>query len=267
MSKIPLWLVLLVFVGYSVWAVRFWHCHVCQCCDGQAQPPASAAKTTGEPLFKWLADTPEADANFATWKKALLGRGGQGDTLLITGWQRPGEPEGLGLARAEAIKRLMMPELPESRIRVSSKTVEDALSEGGPPLPSANYEWIKMVLAMEEGAIIEADNDVILLFPFRSTEYDKDPKVEEYLKKLVEKHKNTKATFLVVGHTDDVGTDEVNMELGRARAQSIANVLIQRGIAANRIRVESRGKREPVADNSTEDGRHRNRRVVITVKP
>lgn len=266
MSKIPLWLVLLVFAGYSVWAVRFWHCYVCKCCDGQT-PTEVSAKSTGEPLFKWMADVPEADANFAAWKKALLARGGQGDTLLITGWQRPGEPDGIGLARAEAIKRLMMPELPESRIRLAAKTVEDGLAEGSPPMGSADYEWIKMVLAMEEGAIIESDQDVIFLFPFRSTEYDKDPKVEEYLKKLVEKHKTTSATFLIVGHTDDVGTDEANLELGRARAQSIANVLTKSGIAANRIKVESRGKREPVADNTTEEGRHRNRRVVITVKP
>ncbi len=266
MSKIPLWLVLLVFAVYSVWAVRFWHCYVCKCCDGQASIEVSA-KTTGEPLFKWISNVPEPDANFAAWKKALLARGGQGDTLLITGWQRPGEPEGIGLARAEAIKQLMMPEVPESRIRLASKTVEDGLAEGSPPMASADYNWLKMVLAMEEGAIIESDQDVIFLFPFRSTEYDKDPKVENYLKKLVEKHKTTSATFLIVGHTDDVGTDEANMELGRARAQSIANVLIKSGIAANRIKVESRGKREPVADNTTEDGRHRNRRVVITVKP
>jgi outer membrane protein OmpA-like peptidoglycan-associated protein len=266
MSKIPLWLVLLVFVGYSAWAVRFWHCYVCKCCDGEA-PPAVTVKTTGEPLFKWMAATPEADPNFSAWKKALLARGGQGDTLLITGWQRPGEAEGTGLARAEAIKQLMMPELPADRIRTAAKVVQDELAEGGPALRSADYNWIKMVLAIEEGAIIEADQDVIFLFPFRSTEYDKDPKVEEYLKKLVDKHKNTTATFLIVGHTDDVGTDEYNLELGRARAQSIANVLIKRGIASNRIRVESRGKREPVADNTTEDGRHRNRRVVITVKP
>jgi len=266
MSKIPLWLVLLVFVGYSVWAVRFWHCHVCQCCDGETPPPTEA-KTTGEPLFRWMANTPEADANFAAWKKALLARGGQGDTLLITGWQRPGEPDGIGLARAAAIKQMMMPELPESRIRTAAKTVQDELAKGGPAMRSADYDWLKMVLAMEQGAIIESDKDVIFLFPFRSTEYDKDANVEEYLRKLVEKHKNTTASFLVVGHTDDVGTDEANLELGRARAQSIANVLIKRGIAPNRIKVESRGKREPVADNTTEDGRHRNRRVVITVKP
>lgn len=264
MSKIPLWLIALLFVGYSIWAVRFWHCHVCKCCDGQA-PPTETAKSSGVPLFKWNADKPEADANFAAWKKALLGRSGQGDTLLITGWQRPTETAELGYARAEALKSMMMPEVSESRIQLAAKPVEDALVEGGPPMESADFSWRKMVLAMEEGAIIESDNDVIFLFPFKSTEKDKDPKVDAYLIKLVEKHKSTKATFSVVGHTDSVGTDEGNLKLGLGRAKAIAKFLTDHGIASNRIKVESKGKREPVADNNTEDGRHQNRRVVLTV--
>lgn len=264
MSKIPLWLIALLFVGYSIWAVRFWHCHVCKCCDGQA-PPTEMTKTSGEPLFKWNANAPESDANFGTWKKNLLSSGGQGDTLLITGWQRPGESAELGLARAEALKALLMPEVPDSRIRLASKNVEDALADGGPPMVSANFDWAKMVLAMEEGAIIESDNDVIFLFPFKSTEKDKDPKVDAYLTELVGKHKASEATFSVIGHTDNVGSDEDNLQLGLARAKAIAKFLTDHGIAANRIKVESKGKREPVADNNTEDGRHQNRRVVLTV--
>lgn len=264
MSKIPLWLILVLFVGYSIWAVRFWHCHVCQCCDGQA-PPTETTKTSGEPLFAWNAGTPETDANFASWKKDLLGQAGQGDTLLITGWQRSGETADLARARAEALKGMMMPEVPASRVRLAAKEVQDGLAEGGPPMASAGFEWLKMVLAMEEGAIIESDNDVIFLFPFKSTEKDKDPKVDAYLTQLVGKHKATNATFSVIGHTDNVGSDEDNLKLGLARAQAIAKFLTDHGIAANCIKVDSKGKREPVADNNTEDGRHQNRRVVLTV--
>ncbi len=262
MSKIPLWLIALLFVGYSIWAVQFWHCHVCQCCDGQA-PPTETAKTSGVPLFKWNADQPEADPNFGAWKKALLGRSGQGDTLFITGWQRPGETPELGLARAKALKSLF-PELPDSRVKLAFKPVEDALADGGPPMESADFSWLKMVLAMEEGAIIESDNDVIFLFPFKSTEKDKDPKVDAYLTKLVEKHKATKATFSLIGHTDNVGEDANNVQLGLARAKAIAKFLTDHGIASNRIKVDSKGESQPVADNNTEDGRHQNRRVVLT---
>jgi outer membrane protein OmpA-like peptidoglycan-associated protein len=223
-------------------------------------------KTTGEPRFMLNAGNPEKDANFPDWKKALLAKGGQGDTLVITGYYRAGEPDGekLGLARAAAIKAMMMPEIPDSRVRLVSKLVEDDLTAENGPKPSAGYSWSKMILKKDAGAIIESDNAVTFLFPFKSTEKDRDPAVDDYLKKLVEKHKATTATFSVVGHTDNVGDDKENLALGLARAKAIAKILTDNGIAANRIKVDSKGKAESVADNNTEDGRHQNRRVVIT---
>ncbi len=262
--KLPLWLIAVLFVGYSAWAIRFWHCRQCQCCDGQT-PTTETVQTSGVPLFKWNADQPEPDANFKKWKKDLLGRGGQGDTLLITGWYRNGETADIGMARANALKAMMMPEVPDSRLHLGSKVVQDSLVEGGPAMESADFSWIKMILAQESGAIIESDNDVTFLFPFNSTEKDKDPAVDAYLKKLVDKHKSTTATFTVVGHTDDVGEPEDNVKLGLGRAKAIAQILIKNGIASDRIKVDSKGEAEPVADNKTDDGRHQNRRVVLTV--
>ena len=269
--RIPFWILALALVGYSVWAVNYWHCYKCECCgDTPAPEQAEASKTSGVPLFKWNADQPVEDANFAAWKKALLAKGGQGDTLLITGLYRSGEKNGtkaadLGRARAMALSAKMGPELPESRLHLASKTVQDNLSETSGPMESASFSWSKMVLKKEEGAIIESDNAVTFLFPFNSTEKDSDPAVDEYLKKLVEKHKTTTATFLIVGHTDNVGEDRENVALGLGRAKAIARILTTNGIAANRVKVESKGESEPVTGNESEDGRHQNRRVVITV--
>lgn len=266
--RIPLWLIALLFVGYTIWCVNYWHCRQCDCCNGEPSTPT--VQTSGVPLFKWNADQPEADANFKAWKKDLLAQGGQGDTLVITGWYRAGETnatkaENLGVARAEALRTMMMPEMPDSRIHLAAKAVTDSLAEAGPARESAGFSWLKMVLKKEEGAIIESDNDVTFLFPFNSTEKDKDPAVDAYLLKLVEKHKTTTATFTVVGHTDDVGEPEDNIKLGLGRAKAIAKFLTDKGIAADRIKVESKGEAEPVTDNATEDGRHQNRRVVLTV--
>jgi len=71
----------------------------------------------------------------------------------------------------------------------------------------------------------------------------------------------------VVGHTDNVGEDKENIALGLGRAKAIAKFLTSHGIAANRIQTDSKGESEPqpLADNNTEDGRHQNRRVVLTV--
>lgn len=263
--KIPLWLIGLLFAGYTAWCVQYWHCSVCQCCESAAATPAT--ETTGVPLFNWNVDQPLPDAKFSDWKKNLLKAGGQGDTLLITGYYRASEPKGeqLALARAAAIRAMLAPELPANRVALAAKLIDDGLAEGGGAKESADFAWRKMVLKMEESAIIESDKDVILLFPYNSTEKESDPKVDAYLKELCEKHRNSNATFSVVGHTDEVGSDQSNMAFGAARAQSVAKILRANGIAAGRISTASKGESEPVAPNDTEDGRHQNRRVVITV--
>jgi adhesin transport system outer membrane protein len=73
--------------------------------------------------------------------------------------------------------------------------------------------------------------------------------------------------LLTVGHTDSIGTDAYNDRLSLARAQSVRDYLVSVGIAAQRIRIEGRGEREPVADNKTAEGRAKNRRVEIKVIP
>lgn len=264
--KIPLWLIGLLFAGYTAWCVNYWHCHVCHCCDGAAAATTNA-ETSGAPLFTWNAEKPVSDPKFPDWKKALLSRGGQGDTLLITGYYRANEANGekLALARAAAIRDMLAPEFPANRVKLASKLVDDGLAEGGAAMESAGFNWLKMILKKEESAVIESDKDVILLFPYNSTEKESDPKVDAYLKDLCEKHKAGNATFKIVGHTDNVGSPESNMAFGAARAKSVAKILMANGIAASRISTSSKGETDPVSSNDTEDGRHQNRRVVITV--
>mgnify|MGYP006275510641 CR=1 FL=1 len=72
-------------------------------------------------------------------------------------------------------------------------------------------------------------------------------------------------TFLVVGHTADVGRPEGQQQLSVERAESVVDELVQRGIPAGRFIFEGRGGTEPIGDNATAEGRARNRRVEITV--
>jgi len=67
----------------------------------------------------------------------------------------------------------------------------------------------------------------------------------------------------IIGHTDSQGSDAVNDPLSMQRAQAARQYLAARGVDPNRIAVAGRGEREPVADNSSEAGRARNRRVEI----
>ena len=76
-----------------------------------------------------------------------------------------------------------------------------------------------------------------------------------------------KTMIHVVGHTDSSGSDEYNQSLSERRASSVSNQLMAQGVANTRVRLEGRGEREPIADNGSAEGRTRNRRVDIVIKP
>jgi outer membrane protein OmpA-like peptidoglycan-associated protein len=71
----------------------------------------------------------------------------------------------------------------------------------------------------------------------------------------------------VYGHTDSTGSDQYNQTLSENRARTVANYLSMQGVSAARIRSQGFGETLPVADNATEDGRRRNRRVEIKIVP
>ena len=70
----------------------------------------------------------------------------------------------------------------------------------------------------------------------------------------------------ISGHTDSQGSDELNQDLSLRRAQAVKNWLVQKGIASNRIKTVGKGEKEPVADNTTAEGRAANRRIEFYVE-
>lgn len=67
----------------------------------------------------------------------------------------------------------------------------------------------------------------------------------------------------IVGHTDSTGSEAVNNPLSINRAASARDYLVARGVESRRILIDGRGEREPIADNSTDAGRAKNRRIEI----
>jgi outer membrane protein OmpA-like peptidoglycan-associated protein len=70
----------------------------------------------------------------------------------------------------------------------------------------------------------------------------------------------------IAGHTDSVGTDQYNKKLSQDRAESVRQYLIAGGIDAGRLKAVGYGESQPVADNGTDDGKARNRRVEMRVE-
>jgi outer membrane protein OmpA-like peptidoglycan-associated protein len=76
-----------------------------------------------------------------------------------------------------------------------------------------------------------------------------------------------KTTLTVVGHTDNVGTNDYNQKLSERRAHSVAQYLESRRVNGMRLALSGKGETQPVAGNTSESGRQANRRVEIYVEP
>lgn len=103
-------------------------------------------------------------------------------------------------------------------------------------------------------------------FKFGSSELPDAAKaqIDQLVSRLLQDPKG--AYFEIEGHTDNVGSAEVNQAVGLARAEAVKKYLYtQHKIPLHKINVISYGMDQPVADNKTRDGRAQNRRVVIRV--
>ncbi|PWF41920.1 OmpA family protein [Massilia glaciei] len=76
---------------------------------------------------------------------------------------------------------------------------------------------------------------------------------------------NPATTVTIVGHTDSTGSDSINQPLSIDRAANTRDYLAMRGVSPNRIMIDGRGSRDPIASNEDNSGRARNRRVEIYV--
>lgn len=77
---------------------------------------------------------------------------------------------------------------------------------------------------------------------------------------------NPLSTLVIEGYTDSVGSAKYNKQLSQKRANSVRRALMKEGIAGDRISSYGLGEENPIADNNTEEGRAKNRRVVVEIK-
>jgi len=150
-----------------------------------------------------------------------------------------------------------------------------AVGAGGGYLWSKHMEEQKV--AMEQatqgsGVSVSqtADNQLKLDIPsdvsFDTNRYD----IKANLRPILDRfsttlNQNPVTTVTIIGHTDSTGSDAINNPLSVNRAAATRDYLVARGVAANRIAIDGRGSREPIADNNTMEGRAKNRRVEIFV--
>jgi outer membrane protein OmpA-like peptidoglycan-associated protein len=113
-----------------------------------------------------------------------------------------------------------------------------------------------------EGIVVTFDSG--LLFDFDSSALRPEARANlELLAESVNKYDNTEV--LIVGHTDNVGTDAYNFGLSRRRAESASGYMAGQGVRPSRLSTSGKGESDPIATNDTEAGRQKNRRVEIVI--
>lgn len=123
--------------------------------------------------------------------------------------------------------------------------------------PIVNVSIEEKLNNIEEGNSLVLEN---IFFEFNKSSLLPDSYVE--LQVLINFMLTSNARKIEIsGHSDNVGSDEYNLKLSEARAKTVVEYLISKGISADRLEYKGYGSKNPIADNSTEEGRNKNRRV------
>lgn len=191
----------------------------------------------------------------------------QGKELLISAKYLASEGEPLGLDRANFLKNVLI----KTGINPNRIVPKAVLSDYSYDTNSTYSDGIAMLFsnASEEtiNAIDESISNRTLYSKFGSDEFKPDRTLQGYayeLKYYLVKYPNKKAS--ITGHTDNVGQAAANLSLGLKRAKTVENYLVSQGVAEEKIKAYSKGETEPIEPNTTEEGKAKNRRILITVK-
>ncbi|WPP50389.1 OmpA family protein [Catalinimonas niigatensis] len=236
----------------------------------QAEENIRFARSQAEPII------PEATEKALASVKDYFNEH-QDEALVITGFYDDTESNrsllpNLGMARAEAFKAWLtefgvshqqMATLAHENIDLSF--LRDTLLDG------LTFEVVDELpeedLSEEELNNLEQklrNSSQNLYFETGATSLIVSDTLRQYIFDL-KRYLNTKteASILVVGHTDNVGGAQQNLEYGRQRADFTRDLLGRAGINRVQIKTDSKGQSEPLTTNDTEEGRSKNRRVEI----
>lgn len=177
----------------------------------------------------------------------------------------------LGLARANAVKNNLVSQgVSSAQINTSSELMEEMVPKDdiffGPIAYS--IDLASETADDELSALYDKINADPLVLYFNTAEASISLNAEQRQKvadisRYIDKVAN--ATVSITGHTDNTGLAETNMKLGLDRANFAKDYLISNGISAEKITTSSKGQEEPISDNSTEEGKAKNRRTVVTL--
>lgn len=249
-----------LWCGGSSW---YYVCRIKQVCYERPVPPPPDLRPV---VFAENDNTAVLRRSFPRYRDSILNLLQDDRNLEIVGLYLPTEsaPNGfpdMGMARAAAVRNRLNAELPDDRIILTSRPLT-----ADPRDSTELMELIEFGYPAREREVVQLEDRTRIYFPPGSVEQIENEAIQEYLRELAERLKNGTETVRIVGHTDNLGDPDVNQRLGLRRAKMIRDVLRRRGVPRRQILTESPGQEEPIADNATEEGRQKNRRVEVIVE-
>lgn len=175
--------------------------------------------------------------------------------------------ENLGQKRGEFFKNwLINSGIPSDRISIESQLTEFVYDESNLNNESISLYFKDLVSLRASNATAIVTNKT-LRFSFGNQSFRPTDELIDYvidLKSYLSQYPNKK--IHVVGHTDSEGDETFNYNIGLKRAQFVKDFLISQQIEPYKIITESKGEKEPIADNATREGKSLNRRIEMIIK-
>lgn len=260
-----------IWFGGSTW---YYSCKVRGFCGDNARTALNeevkepAIPEEGPLVFNWSKDVPVVDSSWFSLRDSLLAELGENQELEITGFYFEGEPNAdsttnLGLLRALRIKEMLADVMDTSRVKTRG-----ILADERDGVREVTFRGTKFQLLDKAAPVVveEFDDKTLIFFPYKSDEMDTNEEILAYLNEMASHLQETGKTLLITGHTDNIGGEDYNVELGRDRANRVLNYLLEKGVNKEQVAVDSKGKSEPITSNNTEEGRRQNRRVEFRIQ-
>jgi OOP family OmpA-OmpF porin len=226
---------------------------------------AFAGWTSAAEINNWLSSSGEVWKNASgecwrnsSWTPATAAPGCDGAIVE----QPAATPAAQNASQSSAPAPAPAPQVEQAPVAVQAPSQADAPGLSAAPAPAAAASPAPAPTPVAASSKVTYAADAF--FDFNKSVIK--PEAKAKLDDLVDKIKAINLEVIIaVGHTDAVGSDEYNQKLSMRRSNAVKAYLINKGVDKTRIYTEGKGEKQPVADNSTKEGRAKNRRVEIEV--
>lgn len=200
-----------------------------------------------------------------------------GKVFNITGYYKASEENksiypNLGLARANEVKNYLVANgIPSSSLNTSGELLEDLVPTQdnvllGPVVYSLSGETADLDAELKTLYNKIKENPLVLYFDTGEAAINLSPEQKQTvadISRYLDKVPTASAT--AIGYTDNQGSRALNLDLGQKRADFVKTYLVANGIPASKILSSSKGPDQPIATNTTEEGRSKNRRTEVSL--